>query len=162
MAQVTKLRDVHIVRAQVPLSNNKDIMEVRGVNASDLILLTTLFGPAIAMAWAKFKTETDDGQKLTQETMFKLVSAVSRDAPLFLGWIIAVAADDPCEEAAAMASQFPLVDQASLVNEIINQTFTNEATVKKLTQSLGTAFLTIFGAVKVEAEGLGLISPKKA
>ncbi len=141
-----KLRDVPIHRAKVDLSTGHTV-EVRGINASDLMLLTTMFGPQIAMAYGKFQTEAKSGT-LDQQALLQLVTTVARDAPKLLGWIIAIGNDDPSTEAADQISALPIIDQAVLLNEIIMQTFSNEATVKKLSESLSSVYLTISGALR--------------
>jgi hypothetical protein len=141
----TKMRDVPIVRRQVELSGGHTV-EVRGINASDLILLTTMFGPQVAMAYAHFKKESSKGP-MTEAALMNIIMAVMNEAPKFLGWIIAIANDDPMPETADQIAQFPAIDQAVLLNEIVDQTFSNEATVKKLTESLSAIYLTISGAM---------------
>lgn len=148
---MTKLRDIPIIRRPVELSSGHTV-EVRGINASDLILITTMFGPQVAMAYAKFQSERGKGP-MDEQTLMKLVMAVMNDSPRLLGWIIAIANDDPHEEVAAQVMQFPAVDQALLLNEIVNQTFANEATVKKLSESLSAMFLTISGAMMANSQG---------
>jgi hypothetical protein len=144
-----KLRDVPIHRAPVDLSSGHRV-EVRGINASDLMLLTTMFGPQIAMAYGAFHDELKKGD-LTQQSLMRLIAVVAKDAPKLLGWIIAIANDDPDDEAATQIGALPIVDQAVLLNEIAMQTFANEATVKKLSESLSSIYLTISGALTKEA-----------
>lgn len=141
-----KLRDIHIPRKAVELSSGHTV-EVRGINASDMLLLTTKFGPQIAVAYALFKERVGTGEDATDADILGLIQAVAADAPMLLGWIMAVANDDPTEETAVNVNALPFVDQATLLNEITTLTFSSEATVKKLTESLGGAFLTVFGAM---------------
>ena len=145
MTKLKKLRDIPILRKAVELSGGHTV-EIRGINASDLILLTTMFGPQIAMAYATFQSERNKGP-IDEKSLMRLVMAVMADSPKLIGWIIAIANEDPSEDTALMVSNFPAVDQAILLNEIVNQTFANEATVKKLSESLSALTLTISGAV---------------
>jgi hypothetical protein len=146
MSKNKKMRDVLVPRKEVTLANG-DVVDIRGINASDMMMLVTMFGPQIVITFAQVKEQMAKGkEKFTQEMMLRLVTSVAQDAPKLIGWLIAVANDDPDEDTADHINSFPIIDQVSLLNEVVNQTFANEGTVRKLTESLSAIYLTISGA----------------
>lgn len=154
MTTSTKIRDLAVPKAQLQLSFGPTI-ELRGINASDLILLTNMFGPQLAMAYAKVKNTTKEHQ-IDYHSLLQLVQAITKEAPSLLGWVIAISNDDPAEEAVENVMGMPLVDQASMLEKIASLTMENEATVKKLVESLSGIYQTISGAVMAEVKSRNL------
>lgn len=139
-----KLRDVRRERATYDLDGQ--VLEVRGINAGDLMALVTHYGPNLATVFETIMPKARAGS-LTEADVKAAILATLRDAPDLIGNVLALANDDYTEEGREAASGLPLEHQLGMLNVVMRETFRSEASVKKLVESLRESFLTISGTL---------------
>lgn len=122
------LRDITIHTTTVEYRDQK--IQVRGISGIDLMAAAQDYGPEIALIFGKVTAGEYEGD------IKKAMVSVVREIPEVAAAAIAMASDDYCPEAVAVAKKLPFNVQLELIEAIFNETFYSEADVKKLAESL--------------------------
>lgn len=132
--------------------------EVRGFGAPDLMTLTATHGAVLAMVFGKIQTERQPGAAVTSDQVKSILRDVSGQFPDLAAAVIAIASESADEEGMAVARQLPLPVQVEALEAIFALTFTSEAEVKKLVESLTRMAVAASGAltgVSLSPTGIG-------
>jgi hypothetical protein len=143
-----KIRDIRRPRAYYDMQVHEEThrVELRGLTASDLMMLVTHYGPNLAKTFETLMPKAR-AKTLTENDVKTALLAALRDAPDMVGNLIALANDDYTEEGREAACGMPLEDQIGMLNVILQETFSSEASVKKLVESLRETYLMISGTL---------------
>lgn len=153
------LRDIQIPKRSVTYLGNK--IEVRGITVADLMAATQDYGPQIALAFGK-ATSGD----LSDADIKTHILSLSREVPEVVAATIALAADEYEPEMVDTAMKLPFGVQVELIEAIFDLTFTSEAEIKKLVESLSKLIAAASGALTTAMEpsnsqtGIGLADGK--
>lgn len=123
------LRDIVIRTKTIPV--DKTSFEVRGLSMSDVMIAALDYGPQLSMVFTKLKS----GEIETTDIRTSVL-ALSREFPDLLSALICMAADDYDPVMVAKMRRVPITVTVEACEAIFELTFTSEAEVKKLLESL--------------------------
>lgn len=135
------LSHITIPRKTVDMDDGQKF-EVRAISTNDLIGLVATHGPGLAMIFGKIKSG-ELGQDLTADAVRDGIFELAQGFPDIAATIIAIAADGYTDEEMEVARRLPLPAQADAIEKIFGLTFSSEATVKKLLESLTRMMLGV-------------------
>ncbi len=134
------LRDLQI--HQTTITYRDQPIHLRGISAVDVMMAAQDYGPQMALAFGKLTS----GDANTMDTKTMIVE-LSRELPDLVAACIALAADDYSPEGVSTAKKLPFNTQIEAIEAIFQETFYNEAEVKKLIESLTRMIAAISGAL---------------
>lgn len=143
------LRNITIQRTTV--TYNGEPIAVRGLSASDIMTAARDYAPQMALAFNEVVSNGQIGD------MKSAIMKVADEFPELVAAAIALASDEYDDESVKTAGQLPFPTQLELVEGIFNETFTSEAEVKKLIESLTRMMLAASGAL-TEINGSDLLT----
>lgn len=111
----------------------KNHFTVRGVSFEDITKLVNKHGPVCVLIYTKF-TESKGKHGLRPETIGQLISLAMGQFPDAVAEMIAIAAEEP--ETVSTVQRLPLGIQLDAIEKIVRLTFTGEADVKKLVETV--------------------------
>lgn len=147
------LRDIGIPRAEIEVG--KSTFSVRGITLADITQAAVDYGPQMAILFGRLQNK----ENLASESVSRLVMRLGSEFPGLLAATIALAADDYSKETVKIAAAIPLPKQAEAIEEIFKLTFTSEAEVKKLIESIARMIVGVSGALiemRASASELGI------
>lgn len=147
------LRDIGIPRAEIEVG--KSAFSVRGITLADITQAAVDYGPQMALLFGRLQ----NGENLSEASIRRLVLSLGSEFPGLLAAVIALASDDYTKETVEIAAALPLPKQAEAIEEIFKLTFTSEADVKKLIESLARMIVGVSGALmemKASASEIGI------
>ena len=145
------LLDVVILRTKVEYGDTEIV--VRGISANDLMTAATDFAPQMALAFAQV---SNSGSMASGDIKAKVLD-IAKEFPELVAAIIALASDAYTPKALDIARDLPFNTQLELIEGVFNNTFTSEADVKKLIESLTKMAVGASGAL-VQIRQTGLLS----
>jgi hypothetical protein len=110
-----------------------DSFAVRGLSLQDVTVLVRKHGPILTMLFEKFKTQTGD---LSPETVAALGTSLLETAPEVASEIIALAEGSAEAEDVEGAARLPFPVQVDALEKIATLTFTSEAAIKKVVETV--------------------------
>lgn len=125
------LRDLPIPRTKIEVGGGS--FEVRGIALGDILLALKDFGPQMALLYARI---TADPEHFREADIQTIIFGLVQEFPELVAAIIALASDDFDPKTIAQARRLPLPKQVEAVEAIFGLTFTSEAEVGKLLESL--------------------------
>lgn len=147
------LRDIGIPRTEIEIGKSSFL--VRGITLADITQAAVDYGPQMAILFGRLQ----NGENLAAESIKRMVLSLGSEFPGLLAAVIALASDDYSKETVKIAAALPLPKQAEAIEEIFKLTFTSEAEVKKLIESLARMIVGVSGALmemRASASELGI------
>lgn len=135
------LRSITIHRTTVKY--REDTIELRGISAPDLMTAMRDFAPQMAVVFAQV-TSGEAGADIKSAIM-----NLSKEFPELLAATIALASDEYDPESVQTALNLPFNVQIECLEAIFAETFTSEADVKKLVESLSRIIAATSGALEM-------------
>jgi hypothetical protein len=126
------LRDYELPTETVKIDDKTDFT-VRGISVEDISRLVLKHGPVCVLVYTKF-TEAKGLQGLRPETLGQLLTSVMSEFPEAIADLIATAADE--HDQAAKVQKLPMGIQFDAIEKIIRLTFSGEADIKKLVETV--------------------------
>jgi L-fucose mutarotase/ribose pyranase (RbsD/FucU family) len=148
-----KLRTLTIPRTEI--DTGFGVFSVRGISVDDITLAAIEHGPQIALLFARLQSEDAE----MAQDIRSIILTLGREFPDLIAAIISLAADDYSPESVRIARELPFPKQAEAVEAIFRNTFTSEADVKKLVESLARMIVGVSGAlteVRLSASEIGI------
>ena len=152
------LHGLRVPRETIKLSDDQEF-EVRGIGSGDLMHLTMKHGALMAMVYGKVQTSREPGQPVSPEFVKETLLSIASEFPDLAATLIAMASDSFDDEVMAVARGMNLLTQIEALEAIFRLTFTSEAAVKKLLESLTRIAAAATGAltgVTVSPDGIGV------
>lgn len=150
------LHGIRIRRETIPYGEQE--FEVRGFGAPDLMTLTAKHGTILAMVFGKIQQDRVPGQPVTTDAVKGILRDVAGDFPDLAAAVIAIASESNDDEGMEVARRLPLPVQVEALEAIFMLTFSSEAEVKKLVESLSRMAVAASGAltgVSLSPTGIG-------
>ena len=126
------LRDYELPTLTVTI-NAKTSFDVRGIAFEDITRLVNKHGPVCVLIYSKF-TEAKTKHGLRPETVGQLLTLAMGQFPEAVAELIALAADEP--DMTAKVQRLPIGVQLDAIEKVISLTFSGEADVKKLVETV--------------------------
>jgi len=126
------LRDYELPSMKVIIDANNSF-DVRGIAFEDITRLVNKHGPVCVMIYTKFQ-DAKGKHGLRPETVGQLLSMAMGQFPEAVAELIALAADEP--DMTAKVQKLPIGVQLDAIEKIIALTFSGEADVKKLVETV--------------------------
>lgn len=135
------LRNIKVEEAVIPYGDGD--ITVRGLSASDLMLVVSTYGSQAALVFNKIQS----GGSLQTTDVQALIASIAGEFPEMLAVGIALAADAYSPENVETLRRLPLPTQVQCIEEIFKLTFRSETEVKKLLESLTKMMAEVSGAL---------------
>jgi hypothetical protein len=151
------LHGLRVPRVTINLDDSQSF-EVRGIGASDLMLLTTKHGAVLSLIFGRIMKDREEGGRVTDEAIKKVLVQSASEFPDLASNIIALASDSFDDEGIKIAKSIPLPIQVEALEAIFALTFSSEAAVKKMLESLTRMAMAASGAltgVRLSPTGTG-------
>lgn len=134
------LRDI-VIRTKT-ITAGEATFEVRGLSMSDVMIAALDYGPQLSMVFSKLKSGEVEAVDI-RSTVLEL----SKEFPDVMAAIICMAADDYDPVMVAKLRRVPITVTVEACEAIFELTFTSEAEVKKLLESLTRIIATGSGTL---------------
>jgi hypothetical protein len=126
------LRDYELPTLKVTIDANTSF-DVRGISFEDITRLVNKHGPVCVLIYTKF-TEAKTKHGLRPETVGQLLTLAMQQFPEAVAELIALSADEP--DMTAKVQRLPIGVQLDAIEKVIGLTFSGEADVKKLVETV--------------------------
>lgn len=147
------LRSLTIPRTEI--DTGFGVFTVRGITVDDITVAALDHGPQMTLLFAQLQSD----EMKTDENIRSMILRLGREFPDIVAATIALAADDYEPATVKIAREIPFPKQAEAIEAIFRLTFTSEADVKKLVESLARMIVGVSGAlneVKASASEIGI------
>lgn len=114
---------------------------VRAITFAEIAKLATHYAPAAAMVFGDIVKRAQDRKgkasaNVTTDEVKEIIRAVIPAAPDIVGAVIAMAADEFDDDGVDIANKLPINIQVEALENIFSMTFTSDAELKKLLESI--------------------------
>lgn len=126
---VKRLSQYVIPHKDIPLNEEGDFFQVRGISGADIIRLSGDFAPAMMMLYGKVMETAKGDEKLEPQAVIALLKDALREAPDLVFHAIALANDDP--DGYDVVTKLPLTVQLEAIEQIMLLSIRSDAELKK-------------------------------